>query len=283
MKTVAITGSRGLLGATLMQELPKLGFKAVALAADITQKQNLLEEVALVRPDWIVHTAAKTDVGACEREPEEAHMVNAVGTQNVTEAAKSVGASLVYISTASVFSGFEGNYKEEDAPMPTNVYNKTKVEGEQAVASYEKGMVLRLNLVGVHPNGSRGKNFMEWLFDTVSQNKDMNLFNDQYINPLSNWTIANMIAMIIEKNLHEKFLHIGSSDVVSKADIGRLVLKKFPNYSGKVMEKSIDTIADGVVRPKQMWINTEHAAELLGPMPRVQDEIESIFRESLTI
>src|SRR6185437_7364128 len=173
--------------------------------------------------------------------------------------------------------------KEEDAPMPTNVYNKTKVEGEQAVASYEKGMVLRLNLVGVHPNGSRGKNFMEWLFDTVSQNKDMNLFNDQYINPLSNWTIANMIAMIIEKNLHEKFLHIGSSDVVSKADIGRLVLKKFPNYSGKVMEKSIDTNADGVVRPKQMWINTEHAAELLGPMPRVQDEIESIFRESLTI
>ena len=51
-------------------------------------------------------------------------------------------------------------------------------------------MVLRLNLIGIHPDGSRGQNFLEWLLDGFRANKDMTLFADACINPLSNWTIA---------------------------------------------------------------------------------------------
>ena len=47
-------------------------------------------------------------------------------------------------------------------------------------------MVLRLNLIGIHPDGSRGKNFLEWLLDDIHANKDLTLFADVCINPLSN-------------------------------------------------------------------------------------------------
>lgn len=279
-KKILVTGPRGLLGATLLRTLTERGYDAAGFEGDIKNKDALMQAADAFKPLWIVHTAAKVDVGACERDPKEAFAVNAGGTQNVVDAARAADASLIYISTASVFSGHEGDYKEEDTPEPNNVYNKTKVEGEAAVLAYEKGMVLRLNIVGIHPKGSRGKNFMEFLVDSFNENKNVNLFTDQLINPLSNWTIAKMIGQLIAKNASEKILHIGSSDVLSKAGIGMRVVTYFPNYTGTITTASVDTIADGVARPKQMWLNTARAQSLLGPMPALSDEVESILTKA---
>ena len=82
--------------------------------------------------------------------------------------------------------------------------------------------MLRLNLIGIHPDGSRGKNFFEWLLDGIRADKDMTMFADACINPLSNWTIAALIAKILARDRSGKILHIGSRDVKSKAAIGEL-------------------------------------------------------------
>lgn len=274
---IAVSGSRGLLGSTLLRtEIDE--HSVVGLVADLRDAVAVLAEIGALKPQWIIHTAAKTDVADCERNPTEARAVNIDGTKHVVEAARAVDAHLIYISTVSVFSGHQGDYKEEDIPEPMNVYNTTKREGELAVLAYEKGMVLRLNLVGIHPDGSRGKNFLEWLADSIKSNKDMTLFNDQFINPLSNWSVATFIKMIIEKDITEKILHIGSSNTLSKAAIGKLVLARFSDYSGTVTEKSIDSIADGVIRPKQIWLNCDRAKKVLDiELPTVASEIEKIF------
>jgi dTDP-4-dehydrorhamnose reductase len=106
------------------------------------------------------------------------------------------------------------------------------------------------------------------------------LFADVCINPLSNWTIAGLIAKILARDRLGKILHIGSRDVKSKADIGELVRKRVPGYRGTVRPGSVDAIADGVFRPKQMWLNTNKAAALLGPMPTVAEELDTIFARS---
>jgi dTDP-4-dehydrorhamnose reductase len=276
MKRIDITGANGLLGTTLMRELAVSGLTPLALSSDVRDKGAVAKEIAEAKPDWVIHAAAMTNVADCEKNPTQACEVNAQGTRHVAEAAKAVGARLVYISTASVFKGDKGNYREKDLPEATNVYNETKIEGEKAALEYEKSIVLRLNLAGIHPDGSRGKNFAEWLFDSARANRDLALFNDQRINALSNWTIARMIAKIITKNIDEKILHIGTADVVSKAEFARLFLKHFPDYRGAVSEKSIDSIEDGVLRPKEMWLNTHRAAALLGPMPPTEEEVRAI-------
>jgi dTDP-4-dehydrorhamnose reductase len=221
-----------------------------------------------------------TYVAACERQPQEAFAVNGGGTKNVVEAARAVGARILYISTASVFGGNRGNYREEDAPEPTNAYNQSKRAGELHALDYERGVVLRLNLIGIHPDGSRGQNFFEWLLDGFRANKDMTLFADACINPLSNWTIAALIAKILTRDRLGKILHIGSRDVKSKAAIGELTRARFPDYRGAMQPGSVDAIADGVFRPKQMWLNTDKAAALLGPMPTVAQELDTIFARS---
>jgi len=274
VKTIAVTGARGLLGSTVVRVLG-----ASAIEADVRDADALKAEIRkLSGVSWLVHAAAKTDVGACERDPEEAYTVNAGGTKNVVEAARACGARLLYISTASVFSGGSGNYREDDVPEPINVYNKTKAEGEKHVLAYEKGTALRLNLIGVHPDGSRGKNFMEWLADSFGADKDINAFDDVMINPLSNWTVAGIIKTIAERNVQERILHIGSGDVRSKADIAEMVASQFQEYKGKITRTSVDTIADGIVRPKQTWINCDYTKERLAlTMPSIESEVETIF------
>ena len=278
---ILVTGSRGLLGATLIRSLEHNGFDAIGLAADIRDEAAVVEEVERSYAAWVIHAAALTNVGACERNPDEARCVNVGGTAHVLKGAQRSGTRIMYISTASVFRGDRGDYTEVDLPDPVNVYNNTKYEGEQLIRAYEKGVILRLNIVGIHPCGSRGKNFLEWLLDSFHANRDLALFEDACINPLSNWTIAQLIQKIIQSYSKNKILHIGSRDVLSKADIGKMLVQKFPDYSGTIKADTVDTIADGVWRPKQMWLNTDLAAKLLGPMPRFEDELKKVFDGAL--
>ena len=280
MPDVLVTGARGLLGATLMRVLPEAGFRAVSLTGDIRDAAAVDRQITQAAPAHVVHAAAMTYVAACERQPKEAFAINGEGTKNVVVAARAAGARVLYISTASVFKGDHGDYREDDAPEPTNAYNQSKREGERHTLDYERGTVLRLNLIGIHPDGSRGKNFFEWLLDEFRADKDITLFADACINPLSNWTIAALIAKILTRDRLGKILHIGSRDVKSKADIGEMVRPRFPDYRGVVQQGSVDAIADGVYRPKQMWLNTDKAAALLGPMPTVAQELDTIFARS---
>ena len=277
---VLITGARGLLGLAALTHLKEAGLQAAAIEDDIRDRRALTATVLSYRPDWIVHAAAKTDVAACERDPDLAAAINVEGTANVVEAARACDARCIYVSTASVFSGQHGNYKETDQPQPMNVYNVTKWQGEQQALGYANAMVLRLNLIGVHPAGSRGKNFFEWLLDSIRGNRDMTLFSDQRINPLSNWTIARLIRSIIERDSLERILHIGSRDVCSKAELGALVAGRFSSYAGTIKIGSVDDVHDGVARPKDMWLNVEKATRLLGSMPAVREEAELILAKS---
>lgn len=271
MTRVLVTGSRGLLGATLMKVLPELGLEVKGLEGDIRFPDEIDREVALYWPQLVVHCAAKTSVPGCEKDPVDAFNVNARGCERIVNAAKIVGAKIIYISTASVFSGEEGNYKETDIPSPLRVYDQSKREGELFVLDYKGGMVLRLNLIGIHPEQTRVRNFLEWLVDAFKNNRDITLFDNVFINPVSNFTAADFISSWVQhvQSTPRKILHIGSTNVVTKAQIGRLVAAHFPKYQGKI------TAGNSTDQPKQMWLNTDLVQSMGFIMPTVGFEVLS--------
>ncbi|WP_229770562.1 sugar nucleotide-binding protein [Halorhabdus sp. CBA1104] len=73
-----------------------------------------------------------SDPDTCGQNPDTAVELNEHGTRNVAEAAKRVGAKLVYISTSFVFPA-NGTYSPDDTPNPQTVYGQTKHNGEQIV------------------------------------------------------------------------------------------------------------------------------------------------------
>jgi len=276
---ILITGATGLLGSAVFKKLQRVGYAVCDFSIDIrdaaamknyTKKHNNF--------DWIIHTAAITDVARCEKEQRLCYEVNVQGTRNIRNLAEKTGARLLYISTASVFSGDTGNYKETDLPYPKNFYNLSKLLGEQIVQEYPLGLILRINLIGIHPKGSRGLNFFEWLVDTIKSNKDIKLFNDIMINPLSNLTLAELISKLIKINPKKNILHFGSKNILSKADMGKLVIKFFKKYNGKAQFINTDEIANKTPGPKQMWLNVDYVQNKLGvKMPTLESEIKRIL------
>lgn len=101
-------------------------------ALAVEDRGAVLEAVAALRPDVVVHAGAWTAVDACEGDPDRAYAVNSLGTRHVAEAAALVGAHLVYLSTDYVFDGTAARpYHEWDDPHPLSVYGRSKLGGER--------------------------------------------------------------------------------------------------------------------------------------------------------
>ena len=136
---IAISGSKGQLGLALQEVLGRPDGPGDATLLldlpehDITDLAATTAAIAAFRPQVIIHGAALTDVDRCEREPDLAYRVNALGTRNLAVAAQQVGAAMVYVSTDYVFPGRPEPYWEYDRPEPLSVYARTKWYGEQIV------------------------------------------------------------------------------------------------------------------------------------------------------
>ena len=129
---VTIFGDSGLLGKALMREW--CGDSVTGLSssdADIRDEKRVDQLVQEQRPDWIILTAAYTDVDGCESNRDLAFAVNRDGAVIVAKAAKAAGARLLFLSSDYVFDGTKTTpYETGDARNPQSVYGRSKAEAE---------------------------------------------------------------------------------------------------------------------------------------------------------
>jgi nucleoside-diphosphate-sugar epimerase len=103
---------------------------------DLLHPETVRSSILAAKPDVVVSAAAYTAVDLAEDEPQQAFAVNAKGAGAVAAAAAEAGAAVIHLSTDYVFSGDKpGEYAETDATDPRNVYGRSKLEGERAVAA----------------------------------------------------------------------------------------------------------------------------------------------------
>jgi dTDP-4-dehydrorhamnose reductase len=129
---VTVFGASGLLGKALMHEWSEDAVVGLSSRdTDIRDAKRVQGAVQETHPDWIVLAAAYTDVDGCEGDPELGFAVNRDGAVNVANAAKEVGARLVFLSSDYVFDGRKTTpYETGDARNPQTVYGRTKAEAE---------------------------------------------------------------------------------------------------------------------------------------------------------
>ncbi|MGA9552945.1 MAG: sugar nucleotide-binding protein, partial [Candidatus Sulfotelmatobacter sp.] len=103
---VTVFGATGLLGQALMREWRGDAITGLASRdADIRDAKQVQQIVRATNPEWIVLSAAYTDVDGCESNPDLAFAVNRDGAVNVAVAAGDVGARLLFLSSDYVFDG----------------------------------------------------------------------------------------------------------------------------------------------------------------------------------
>ncbi len=133
-----VTGANGFVGKKIMDICE--GTVAAPSLRNATEEEvrRVVEESGA---DIIIHTAAISDIGTCEANPEASYIANVQLPVFLAKASK--GRKLICFSSDQVYTGMEseGPYTEEFA-KPANTYAKHKLEMEQRVLDLAPDAVL---------------------------------------------------------------------------------------------------------------------------------------------
>ena len=160
MKKILITGTNGMLGKDIYEALREDDQNIIyainrnkdtrisnSYATDIRNFQIISQIINDIKPDIVIHTAALVDVDYCENNREIAYDVNVSASKNLAKLCK----RMIYISTDSVYNGFDGNFVEDATKQPINYYAETKSIAEDEILMVNSNsIIVRTNIYGFH-------------------------------------------------------------------------------------------------------------------------------------
>lgn len=210
-RKIAVIGGNGQLGSDVVE-----AFAGKSQVHSLTHEDLELSSLDSVgrclralHPDVVVNTAAMHHVENCERAPERAYAVNAVGARNLANVTQDLGAVLIHVSTDYVFDGRKGSpYTEDDLPLPLSVYGNSKLAGEYFVRTgNEKHVVLRTSaLYGRQPCRAKGgNNFVDLMLRLGRERGEVRVVASETVSPTSTRDLARQIAILSDAGLYGLF------------------------------------------------------------------------------
>ena len=225
-----ITGGSGILGTELKKFFPDSLFPSHS-ELDITNHEMVFDYFSKNEFDSIIHAAAMTSVRQCESEKKLSWDTNVVGTKNLVDATTEFrsNSKFIYLSTACVFDGYDGMYKESSIPHPENFYALTKLIGEQQIKNLKNYLIIRTNFVGKQ----------KWMYPKA--------FTDRFGTYLFAENVASGIKEIFDTNI-EGTIHIVGDKKLSMYDLAKITTASIQpmtidEYQGPplTMDMSLDT------------------------------------------
>jgi len=229
---IIVTGANGQLGTDLCKVFAP--FELVPLThndVEITDMGSVERAFGRHKPDVVINTAAFRRTDDCETEQDKAFLINALGARNVAVAAREFGANLVHMSTDYVFGGETESrtvpYTESDAPVPLNVYGKSKLAGENFVRHLcPRHFIIRASgLFGIAGASGRGGNFVETVLKLAGERGELRIVTDQVFSPTYTKDLAGKIAQLITTEYYGIF-HITNKGWCSWYEFTREILRQ---------------------------------------------------------
>jgi len=165
MAKVAVTGGAGFIGSNLTRRLISEGYEVVVaddlstgLFSNIDQEKSEFHQVSITDPqalnnalkgcETIFHLAARGSVPRSIKNPVATHEVNATGTLNVLEAARTNGAHVIFSSSSSVYGRNMQLPKDESMWLgPMTPYAASKLSAESYVQAYASAFGVQTTLL----------------------------------------------------------------------------------------------------------------------------------------
>jgi len=269
-KSVLILGASGITGAAIAHKLKSdydvtgtyfnndynvgVGMVRVSLA----NKEELENLFKNIKPAVVINCAGATSIPNCEKNPEEAYLLNVKAVENMCNLVNNFKAKGVFLSTDSIFSGEEKSedYDEEDVAIPKTVYGKTKVQGEVLVKKIlDDYLILRISLVyGKSPSGVRGAD--EKVISTLKRNEKYKAFTDEFRCPTYVDDIAEVVFRLLKRNMGGTYNVCGPVKV-SRYEFSCGVAKKFGFTEDNVMPVLLSDSPDRNIRSPDLGMNCD--------------------------
>jgi dTDP-4-dehydrorhamnose reductase len=282
---ILITGGSGQLGSevcrlssydtygTYLKDYESIGGTKFT-QLDITDRKGFLNVVRKIKPDWIVHCAAMTNVDLCEDERDNAWQINVNGTKNAVEASKLVESNLIYISTDYVFDGKKGFYKENDMPNPLSHYAKTKLAGEKLlVKNLDRYIIVRSSVI----YSKRKGNFVSWILNSLKNGK-VRIVADQTNSPTLNTELSEAILKLIDVDANGVY-HAASDERISRYDFAKKIARVFNLDESAIIPIKTEQLNQKAIRPMDSSLDTSKIKRLGIKFSNVSDALKKLKKQ----
>lgn len=249
---------------------------------DLENVEELEELLNEIHPDFLVHTAAMTNVDACELNPEECDKMNVEVVEHLVRILKPLQTHLIHLSTDFVFSGFKGSYyTEDDLPDPVNHYGHSKLRSEEVIQnSGISHSILRTVLVYGLVDGNDRSNVVLWVKNSLEQKRDIRVVTDQLRMPTYAEDLAEACWLAIDKRATGVF-NVSSSELISIYDLALEVAETFDLDKSLIHPVKTEQLSLAARRPASTGLDLSRSVRVLHlPLHSFQERLQ-VFKNQL--
>ena len=298
MIKIIITGSNGLLGQSLLALLLKekqhyevYGFSRGEnrsgrqdfnyVSIDITKENILREQVKEIQPDFIINTAAMTQVDDCEIHKEACNLLNIEVVKWLADISKEINTHLIHLSTDFIFDGKKGCYKETDIPNPLSYYGLSKLKSEEVLVNSDINYtILRTILVYGKVFDMSRSNIVLWVKEMLENGKEITIVDDQFRTPTYVEDLALACKISIDKKAVGIF-NISSNELLSIFEIAQQIADAFGLNKSLIIPISTSTLNQTAARPAKTGFDLSKTNKLLDFYPNSFKEDLQRFKDCL--
>ncbi len=277
---IFVTGSNGLVGSYVVQQLLYEGYEVFAssrngdqsafnsnknyrfIQVDFADPFSLHDAFEFVKPDVVVHCGAMSKPDECELHQADAFDANVYGTVQLLLNAEAFQSFFIFLSTDFIFDGKKGMYTEWDTASPLSYYGRNKQDAEEAVSEYQHGWaIVRTSFVYGKPLYGRDC-FLTMIAKKIRNSEAFKVVNDQFRTPTHAADLAKGIALIIEKK-SEGIYNLAGQDLLTPYQMAIAVADYMGIKDHQLTPVTKQELKEPAERPLQGGLHISKARELL--------------------
>ncbi len=192
------------------------GTTQVITGVDVRQFDSVVEAFARVQPDVTINCIGIIKQLEAAKDPILSLEVNALFPHRLARLCQAANTRLIHFSTDCVFSGQKGDYTEEDAPDPVDLYGRTKLLGEVNQAGC---LTLRTSIIG--RDFAKKVGLLEWFLS--HKGRSVNGFTRAIYSGLTTQALSLILYELITHHPDLEGLYHVASQPINKYELLRKI------------------------------------------------------------
>ena len=239
---------------------------------------RFLKMVQKEQPDYLIHLAALANPNYCQEHPDESKKINQELPHRLATFCESESIKFLFASTDMVFDGVDAPFGESEITSPISIYGEHKSRAEQLILSANPSAIIaRLPLMfGSTPSG---KGFFTNWVEKLKNNEIIYAFTDEFRTPAWAESVANGIALLLEKEQNGIF-HLGGKESLSRFAFAERLAKFMKIENPKIQASVRADVQMPAPRPRDVSLICRKAVDLGYEQLTLEDAFQIIFEKN---
>jgi dTDP-4-dehydrorhamnose reductase len=294
VKTVLIIGGSGFVGSHLATRL-RGGYRVVTThfrhpqriqgvtdyPLSVSQLDWMKELVFNVQPEIVIYAGGRQDLQWTENpaHSKAVDLAHVAGPTNLLAASQLLGSRFIYLSSALVFDGARGNYRESDIVIPGTVLGKAKVAAENQIRNRALNFLMLRSAPLLGRGPAQNPSMLDHWLHRWGHGQSVELDDRTRHSYATVEDFVEWVARCLESSIKNRTLHFGGLTRCTEHEVGLKLARRLGVPATLVVRKPSDPNAD----PLDYSLNTTASVKGLEIQPLFLQQSLDLIQERLLV